>query len=165
MKEWNQNDWKGEQDIAASENPITEAFAEEESHKATGLHSAGFLDLLDNGPFPRVVLDGLDSQDELINEAETTVGGFSDGKTSSKDGSTERKLKEECGNNDEKAVESCVSRLTMKLTYNFEQNIEGENTGEGTGYDVRNSTASLLYESHISTGESNELASCGLGYS
>ena len=105
MKEWNQNDWKGEQDIAASENPITEAFAEEESHKAAALHPARFLDLPDNRLLPRVVLDGLDSQDELIDEAETTIGGFSDGKASSKDGSAERKLKEECGNNDEKAVE------------------------------------------------------------
>ena len=65
-----------------------------------------------NGLLPDVALDGLNSHDELVDEAKTPVGCCSNCKSGSQDSHTEEGLKEEKGEENEEAVEG--SRPNLK---------------------------------------------------
>ena len=70
-----------QQQLRVAVDPIGGALHAELFEEAVALQSAGFLRALDDGLLPRVRLDGPHSEDELVDDVESSVGGVCDGET------------------------------------------------------------------------------------
>ena len=108
-----QNDWKGEDDVEVAEEALAEALETVELQEASALRSSRPFNALHDGLLPHVVLDGLDAENELVNETDPSVSGGADLETSADYEDALDELEKEGSDHQYEAVESSPASLGL----------------------------------------------------